>query len=75
MALNYEYRMEKVKKASYEVLRKEVLKFDKMGNYIEEFKSIKEAANGKNSSNIVECCKGRRKSAFGFIWKYKNEKI
>jgi hypothetical protein len=28
------------------------------------------AVNGKSSSNISSCCKGKKKSAYGYIWKY-----
>lgn len=26
---------------------------------------------GKGSNNITDCCKGKQKTAYGFIWKYK----
>jgi hypothetical protein len=28
-----------------------------------------------NRSNIHRCCQGKCKTAGGYIWKYKNEKI
>lgn len=50
-----------------------VLQFDKQGNFIAEYKSMGEAYSktGVSSSAICEVCKGRRKSAHKFIWKYK----
>ena len=53
-----------------------VLQFDKQGNFIAEYKSMGEAFNktGVPGSAICEVCKGRRKSAHKFIWKYKTIK-
>ena len=28
-----------------------------------------------NSSSIVKCCKGKRKTAGGFVWKYVEEEL
>ena len=46
------------------------------GVYIKTFKSAKEAAESLNKRNpaIIECCKGLRKTAFGFKWKYSNNR-
>lgn len=45
------------------------------GTELMEFPSVHEAARSisKNgvAGNISECCKGRRKTAYGYIWKYK----
>lgn len=53
-----------------------VLQFDKQGNFIAEHKSMGEAftKTGTPSSAICEVCKGRRKSAHGYVWKYKTIK-
>lgn len=48
--------------------------FDKNGNFIASFKSIRDAEKefGVANSHISECCKGKRyKTVFGFIWKYR----
>ena len=52
---------------------KAVLQFSKDGELIAEYSSIHEAERntGCNNSHICSCCKGNRKSAGGFIWKYK----
>lgn len=54
---------------------KPVIKIDSSnGEEIERFHSIKEAArsigNENLSSSISECCKGKRKTAKGFKWKF-----
>ena len=54
---------------------KPILQLDIQNNLIQEFKSIKEALEylnkSINNSCITACLKGRQKTAFGFIWKYK----
>lgn len=52
---------------------KAVLQCSKQGVFIKEWNTISEASRVLNISqgNIVACCKGRLKSAGGFIWKYK----
>lgn len=55
-------------------MRRPVDQFDKDGNYIASYASIKDAerALGVNFSHIVECCKGKRyKTVLGYIWKYR----
>ena len=54
---------------------KTVLQFDKNGNFIKDWSSINEAARITNMSAgaIAGCCKGRRKTHKGFIWKYKEK--
>ena len=50
-----------------------ILQFSKNGEFIAEYPSIHEAERqtGCYQQNICKCCKGKRKSAGGFIWKYK----
>lgn len=53
---------------------KPILQYDKNGNFIQEYIGIAEATrlNGfKNRTNIICNLKGRTKSAYGFVWKYK----
>jgi len=49
------------------------LQYDLLGNLIREWKTAKEAAIALDiSANMIgQCCTGNRKSAGGFIWKYK----
>lgn len=52
-----------------------VCKYSIEGNYLSTYLSATVAGqdNGVDPSCIIKCCKRRRKSAGGFIWKYKNE--
>ena len=45
---------------------------DELGNIIQKFVSIAEAAKltNSNSSRICSCCNNRIKSSNDFIWKY-----
>ena len=51
-----------------------VLQYDKQGNFIKEWSSGKEAAISLNvyQPNINSCCHGKTKTAFGYVWKFKN---
>ena len=51
---------------------KAVLQFDKKDNFIKEWESAKKAKKLYKYANITEVCKGNRKTACGFIWRYKN---
>lgn len=52
---------------------KSVVQYSKDGEFIAEYPSIMEAERqtGCDKSSIISCCKGKRKSAGGYIWKYK----
>lgn len=57
---------------------KKVLQYTKDGTFIQEWSSARQVgiSLGKQSgSAIIECCKGKRKSIYGFIFKYKTEVI
>ena len=66
----YGARLEKVKQK----VSKKVLQYDLEGNFIKEYSSLKEANklnNMKSIGNISKCCKGKYKTAGGYIWRYK----
>lgn len=52
-----------------------VAQYSMLGELIFVFKNLKEAEQitNINDSNILACCKGNRKTAGGFIWKYYND--
>ena len=52
---------------------KSILQFSKYGEFIAEYPSFMEAERQTDISNssICQCCKGTRKTAGGYIWKYK----
>lgn len=54
-------------------LDKKIIQYDLQGNFIKEWNSISEASKTLNINlgNIAECCKKHRKTAGGYIWKYK----
>ena len=54
-----------------------VLQYDLNNNLLNRFNSITDAAKNidKDTSHIVSCCKGRRKTAYGFIWKYEEKEV
>lgn len=52
-----------------------VIQLDKNKNLINIFSSISEAERKTKiyNPNIIKCCKGERKTAGGYIWKYANK--
>ena len=57
--------------------RKPISQFDLDGNFIREYPSIHEASDGAISRrrNITAVCNGKRKSAYGYIWRWGQRKI
>lgn len=54
-----------------------VRQFDKAGNFIKEYESIKRASieTGITRQNIVACCNNRVRMAGGFIWRYELDEL
>lgn len=67
-------RTKEYKERRSEISSKPIIQLDRLGNIIKEWPSIKSAAEfiGTNRSGIGECCSGKRKTAGGFLWNYKN---
>jgi len=61
-----------INKVEVKFLKKQVIQFDKRLNELNRYPSIKIAENETNilSANICACCKGKVKTAGGYIWKY-----
>ena len=57
----------------YESVKKQIIQYDKNMNKIEEFVSITSASKKYkiNIGDISSCCRYKRKTAGGFIWRYK----
>ena len=51
-----------------------ILQYSKDGEFIAEYQSIRGASRQTDISNssICQCCKGKYKSAGGYIWRYKD---
>lgn len=75
--LNYGNRTNKQKQKmlNHPSLSLPVIQYNMVGQYIAEYKSLREAGRvlGFSFSCIKECCKGRCKSTHGYIFKYKNK--
>ena len=68
---NYGSRNERVADS----LSKPILQYSKSGDFIREWKSASEVKRvlGIDNSHIIHCCKGKRKSSGGFVWRYKEK--
>ena len=51
---------------------KSIQQYTMDGQFVKEYKSISNCCktNNYNASCICECCQGKQKTAYGFIWKY-----
>lgn len=49
---------------------KTVVQYDLNGNKIKEFVSAHSAYLETGARHVIECCKGKRKSDKGFVWKF-----
>jgi len=51
-----------------------ILQYDLNGIFVKEWDGIVDATKsiGGHSTNIMRCCQGKFKQAYGFIWKYKH---
>ena len=68
--INYGTGIKKSAIAKY----KEVNQYDLQGNFIKTWNSIKQAKENLGiSAHISDCCEGKRKTAGGYIWKYKKK--
>lgn len=61
------------RKKQAESQQKVVLQYDKDGNLLNQYPSATIAAlkNGYNLKTISQCCRGRTKSAYNYIWRYR----
>ena len=51
---------------------KPVLQYTMEGEFVKEWKSIRECGrNGYDQGHVAACCQGKQKYHKGFIWKYK----
>ena len=57
-----------------EKLSKPILQYTKYGKFVREWKSTRDVERnlGYFHNSISNCCTGRYKSAYGFIWKFKD---
>ena len=73
--INYGTRNERAGKVlkNRKDLSKPVLQFDLQDNFIKEYPSTKQVERelGFSQGNIVNCCKGKLKTAYNYKWKYK----
>ena len=67
-------------KDNYEYIKqnkpiKHILQFDLDSNFIKEYNSIQEICSNNKfyETHIRKCCRGLIKSAYGYIWRYKDE--
>ena len=82
MAMAHDYKRSAIKSAANhnykEVARKEakpLLQFDKDGNLVKRWESLRAAgrALGVSCGNISAACNGKQETSYGFIWRYEED--
>ena len=70
---NTRKKMSKSQMGNHNKPTKPILQYTKDGEFIKEWVSGTEASRvlGINNGHIVSCCKGKLKSAGGFVWRYR----
>lgn len=72
---NYGNRNKRISKAQRNNIRqsKPVLQYTKEGEFVKEWPSVKKIKRQTNmwDGSIQKCCRGEHKTAYGYIWKYK----
>ena len=55
--------------------KKIIIQYDKDGKFIKEWTGIRNTAEKLKicAGRITACCKGKRKTAGNYIWRYKEE--
>lgn len=66
------YRPRKRKRGVPYKHKTSVVQYTKDGLEVDHFKSIAEVCSNNNwrTSSVLECCMGKRKSAYGYIWRF-----
>ena len=66
--LNYGTRNERIGETN----SKKVLQYTLDGKFVKEWQSLREIERvlGFSHGNISNCCNGKQKSAYGFVWSY-----
>ena len=47
-----------------------IYQYDLQGNFLNKYYGVTEAEKSTGISNITSCCKGRNKTAGGYVWRY-----
>lgn len=57
--------------------RRAILQYDKFGNFIQKWDGVINASKSLSiqSAHIVACCKYKRKSAYGYVWRYADDPL
>ena len=70
---NYGTHNERMAKALTKALSKPVLQYTLDGKFVAEYPSLTEVGKqtGYGISHISKCCLGKQKTAYGYVWRYK----
>jgi len=72
---SYDKGLKKIRRDYNNNLSKHIIQYDLEGNFIKEWanKRTIERELGYGNGNISACCKGKNKTSYGYVWKYKED--
>ena len=70
-------KLSEAKKGKPSHCMKSILQYDKNNNFIAKYESLTIAGQtiGGDIRNISACCLGKRKTAYGYVWRYESEVV
>ena len=77
MTGEHKKKLSEAKKGKPSHCMKAIMQYDKSGNFITKYESLTIAGKTINGDirNISACCVGKKKSAYGYVWKYESEVV
>lgn len=77
LTAEHKKKLSEAKKGKASLRKKAILQYDKNNNFIARYESLTLAGVEVNGDirNISACCLGKKKRAYGYVWKYESEVV
>ena len=77
LTAEHKKKLSEAKKGKASLRKKAILQYDKDNNFIAKYESLTIAGQtiGGDIRNISACCLGKKKTAYGYVWKYESEVV
>ena len=77
LTAEHKKKLSEAKKGKASLRKKAILQYDKNNNFIARYESLTLAGVEVDGDirNISACCLGKKKSAYGYVWKYESEVV
>ena len=77
LTAEHKKKLSEAKKGKASLRKKAILQYDKNNNFIARYESLTLAGAEVNGDirNISACCLGKKKTAYGYVWRYESEVV